>query len=208
MISINELWHSRDVHVWNDALARYWEFVKPGNQLLERELELLELATLKQMDAQAWYHFLLHKYFHWKFTAPNRYATTTKYLRRYADKGRLEYLHLIKHLLLTLDTSDVRQALAIKIDGLGIAGISGLLALMYPQTFATVDQFVVKALRGVRNLPEAAILQKMNEHALSINDGVLLIDIMQRKAAENNRIFGTTDWTPRKIDKVLWTFGR
>ena len=35
-----------------------------------------------------------------------------------------------------------------------------------------------------------------------------LIAIMRRKAAENNRAFQTSTWTPRMIDKVLWVCGR
>ena len=105
---------------------------------------------------------------------------------------------------------DVKYGLSVarKINRLGTAGASGLLSLMYPHAFATVDQFVVKALRGVRNLTEALALGKMNENALTMKDGALLIDIMKRKAIENNRAFGTSGWTPRKIDKILWTFGR
>jgi hypothetical protein len=210
MTSIIDLWHSRDPQAWTNALARYWDYVQPANLTLERELEQLDLALLTHLDALGWYDFLLHKYFRWKYTAKNRYATTTRSLRRYAKEGRLDDLYLIKQRLLALDTADVRHGLsvALAIQGLGTAGASGLLALMYPQTFATVDQFVLKALRGVRHLPEAVALDKINAQALSLKAGVLLIDIMQRKAAENNRIFGSTAWTPRKIDKILWTFGR
>ena len=55
---------------------------------------------------------------------------------------------------------------------------------------------------------EAASLKRMNPMRLTIKDGVLLIQIMAGKAAENNRAFQTNEWTPRKIDKVLWTYGR
>ena len=51
---------------------------------------------------------------------------------------------------MALDPSDVGAALqtALAIRGLGTAGASGLLALLYPRDLTTVDQFVVKALRG------------------------------------------------------------
>ena len=210
MTKVAELWHSRDPRAWTDALSRYWDYVQPANLMLERELEKLDLESLKRLDALGWYDFLLHKYFRWKYTAKNRYATTTRSLRRCADEDRLDNLNLLKQRLLTLDTSDIRLGLSVActIKGLGTAGASGLLSLMYPNTFATVDQFVVKALRDVRNLPEAVALAKMNEKALSIKNGAFLIDIMQRKATENNRIFGSAEWTPRKVDKILWTFGR
>jgi hypothetical protein len=47
---------------------------------------------------------------------------------------------------------------------------------MYPRHFATVDQFVVKALR-LAGLPEAVALSKMHPKNLSISDGVLLVGI-------------------------------
>jgi hypothetical protein len=112
--------------------------------------------------------------------------------------------------LLTLDTDDIRSSLEVvdEIRGLGTAGASGLLALMYPQKFATVDQFVVKALRQVDGLPEAEPIARMDPEGLSVKDGVLLIDILRRKAADNNRAFNSKTWTPRKLDMVLWTYGR
>ena len=79
---------------------------------------------------------------------------------------------------------------------------------MYPASFATVDQFVVKALREVGGLPEADDLARMRPEGLTTQDGVTLIGIVSRKAAENNRLFGTAVWTPCRIDQVLWTYGR
>jgi hypothetical protein len=48
----------------------------------------------------------------------------------------------------------------------------------------------------------------MRPEQLSVADGVVLIGIMRRKASENNQVFGAAIWTPRKIDKILWTYGR
>jgi len=79
---------------------------------------------------------------------------------------------------------------------------------MYPQLYATVDQFVVKGLRLVENLPEKDQLIKMKEENLTVCDGELLISILTRKANENCNIFGTSAWTPRRVDMVLWTYGR
>jgi hypothetical protein len=96
-----------------------------------------------------------------------------------------------------------------RIHGLGTAGASGLLALIYPAHFATVDQFVAKALRLVEGLPERDRVLKMRSNGLTVSDGVVLIDIMRRKAAQsNNQLFGFSHWTPRKLDMILWTYGR
>ena len=210
MITIDELWNSENPMVWKKALQRYWEFVKSSNITLEHSMEKLSPDQLINLDAHGWYEFLRDQYFRWKYTANNRYATTTRSLRRYLDENALEELHNIKRRLISLNPSDIAYGLktAQEIRGLGCAGASGLLSLLYPRSFGTVDQFAVKALREVRGLPEATDLQRMNEISLSTHDGVILIQIMRRKAIQLNQLFNSTEWTPRKIDMILWTYGR
>lgn len=209
-MTINELWHSRDERAWTQALERYMRYVKPADVELVRELEPLDLDRVRLLDAQGWYDFLFHKYFRWKYTAPNRLATTRRSLSKYAETSTLDELLSIKERLLSFSKTDIEQGLrlASSIRGLGIAGASGLLTLMYPEHFGTVDQFVVKALREVDGLPQRAVVERMNPEGLKPADGVILIQIMRDKAAENNRTFGTDTWTPKKIDEILWTYGR
>lgn len=207
---IVELWHSRDPAAWDGALARYWKFVLPRNLDLERRMEAIDIERVRRLDAQGWYDFLLQEYFQWKYTARNRYASTTKHLRRYAEEGALAALDGIKDRLFGFDLSDIRAGLSIacEIRGLGPAGASGLLAVMFPTAFGTADQFVVKALRCIKDLPEAATLAKMKPEQLTLPGATELIRIMQRKAAENNETFRRSSWTPRMVDKILWTYGR
>ncbi len=210
VLNIADLWRSSEPAAWERALQRYWDIVPSRNRELERALDALDLNRLRSLSPQGWYNFLHDEYFRWKYTAHNRYATTTIQLRKHLDDDGLKELESLRQQLLNLDLSDIRRDLitATKIRGLGTAGASGLLSLMYPAYFATVDQFVVKALRLVPGLPEAGALAKMNPENLSIADGVLLIGILTRKAKENNQVFGTSAWTPRKVDMVLWTYGR
>ena len=51
--------------------------------------------------------------------------------------------------------------ITIQIHGLGTAGVSGLLAVLFPEHYGTIDQFVVYALRKLE-LPEQSVLEKMN----------------------------------------------
>jgi putative addiction module CopG family antidote len=208
--TIADLWESLDPALWDQALERYWFFVKPKNKALEKALCELDRNRLRALSPQGWYEFLRDEYFRWKYTAPNRYASTTLHLKSYVERDELGELDLIRQRILSLDPNDIRTGLetAKTIRGLGTAGASGLLALIYPETFGTVDQFVVKALREVRNLPESAALARMKPEILTLNNGVLLIDILQRKAKENNQRFGTSSWTPRRLDMALWTYGR
>lgn len=79
---------------------------------------------------------------------------------------------------------------------------------MYPHIYGTVDQFAAKALAQIPSLPEASLIQQLRPEKLGLDDAVILIGIMQRKAAELNEVFQLSTWTPRRIDKVLWTYGR
>lgn len=206
---INAFWACKDPTVWDAALERYWSFVKPENVALERSLDALSLDRLTGFDAYGWYNFLKDEYFRWKYTAPNRYASTTRQLRRHVEDDTLGELDKIRNLLLD-PPGDIHWGLktASAIHGLGPAGASGLLALMHPHKFGTVDQFVVLALREVENLPEAALLKRMNPSSLTIPYAVTVVEILRRKAADNNRVFKSDTWTPRKVDRVLWAFRR
>ena len=206
MTGISDLWNSEDPSAWNSALERYWSFVQPRNLELERSLDALDLERIRSLDAQGWFDFLRDEYFRWKYTSRNRYATTTRELRRWGSVNQLAWLDRIREQLLALDTDDIRLGLRIatSIPGLGTAGASGLLALMYPQKFGTVDQFAVKALRQVEGLPEAEALARIKPAGLSISDAVVIIGVLRRKATELNVVFESTFWTPRKLDMVLW----
>lgn len=210
-MTISELWTCEDENKWQEALMRYWNFVRPKNIKLEIELSCyLNPDFIKNMDADQFYNFLLNKYFKWKYTAPNRYKSTTIKLNKYQNDNLMNELIEIKNNILNFDKNNIKNGLEIitKIEGLGAAGGSGLLALLFPKYFGTVDQFVVKALREISSLPERDILLDMTSDSLRISNAVVLIEIMRRKANELNRLFGTDFWTPRKIDMVLWTYGR
>ncbi|MBA4252085.1 MAG: hypothetical protein C0442_10255 [Chlorobiaceae bacterium] len=214
---ISELWYSSNYVAWEQALKRYWDFVMNRNIELEKRLNELDINRLQIFTPQEWYNFLHDEYFRWKYTAQNRYVTTTNQLRKYIDANELNHLDNIRKRILNLDPSDIRMGLntAKEIKGLGIAGASGLLSLIYPKQFGTVDQFAVDALSQVSKLPEACAIKQMNQRnkkgepkQLSITDGLLLIDIYSRKAKELNSLFFSSEWTPRKIDMVLWVGGR
>jgi hypothetical protein len=120
MITMDSLWNEPRTEEWEMALKRYWSYVKPTNLELEKDMDRLQAATIAGMDETQWYAFLLHKYFKWKYTAPNRYGSTTKHLRRSVDERGPAYLFRIKEKLLNFDLNDIEQGLQIA------TGISGL----------------------------------------------------------------------------------
>ena len=208
MTAAVELWESKNQTSWKTALDRYWDFVKEDNLSLEREMDQLDAETVAQMDGGEWYEFLLFKYFKWKYTAPNRYASTTKFLKAHRDKVGLQSLCDMKAGIFAGQASGIREGLeaARKIPGLGPAGASGLLALLFPKEYGTVDQFVVKALSRITTLPQSELdlLSAMSPESLSTANALILIQIMGRKADALNALFDTDFWTPRKIDMILW----
>lgn len=199
-------WDSNDRGIWLNKLDKYWDYVKPANRALEIEMEHLDESQVRKMPVQKFYNFLYEKYFVWKYTAPNRLATTRRYLEKHDIEQGMKSLQRIQNELFSFDKRNIEKGLEIAsgINGLGIPGASGLLSILFPEYFGTVDQFVVKALMDVNELQRKNEILAMNPDSLKLNDGVLLIEILRSKSDELNKANGTTEWTPRKIDKVLW----
>jgi hypothetical protein len=208
---LSEVWNSKDPDEWKQALQRYWRYVLSANLSLEREMDRLDSKTVEEMDANAWYKFLLEKYFCWKYTGPNRYASTTAHLKECPRSPILtNSLKVNKERLFSLDKADIKACLtcANTIPGLGIAGASGLLAVLFPEYFGTVDQFAVKALRQLPDFAEKDFVASIkNPEALKLSEGVGLIEIMRSKATQLRGWLSSQEWTPRKIDMILWTYG-
>lgn len=207
-MELTRLWNSNSEDEWDEALKKYWDLVKPENVILEEAMEKLNPDEVKNLTAEGFYNFLHDVYFVWKYTAKNRLATTRMHLKRYQTENRLSDLDKIKKKLFSFELGDTQQGLEIasSIHGLGIAGASGLLALLFPRDFGTVDQFVVKDLISIEDINQREMLQSMNPEGLKLMDGVELIEIMKDRANELNRINNTNKWTPRHIDKVLWAY--
>jgi len=211
-LTIDELWNSRNEKDWEDALDRYWRYIKPDKLQLEKFIQTLDIEWVKKLDSRQWYEFLRDKYFPWKYTAANRLASTTKIFRRYEDQGKLEYLFSIKKKIFDFNLAHIGTGLEIagSIWGLGPAGASGLLAVLFPKRFGCTDQFVVKALCEVPSLPERPTVLaiktrwKPGYEDITEKEAMLLIDIMRRKAQDLCGLFGPDKWTPRKVDMILW----
>ena len=208
--SMKLLWYNGSEAAWKRALNHYFELLSREQLILENELNTLCAEGIENMDAEAFYDFLYNKYFVWKYTAKNRLATTRMNLQKYIANADLWRLHEIKTRMLCANKSDVIKCLDIvtEIHGLGTAGASGLLSRLFPEHFGTVDQFVVKSLCKVDDPRYMDSLTKMNPEILNNKDGAILEKILREKAKALNAKFNTDFWTPRKLDMVLWSFGR
>jgi len=208
----DDMWFHGKEETWNHlADERYWQAVKADHQEVEREMAALDADRIAALTPTEFYQWLYDRYFFWKFTAANRLATTRKLLADYRQRDPVcQDLGAWQHeLFFQFDRRDATKGLEIatRIPGLGVIGASGLLAVLFPHNFGTVDQFVVDALYHVRQLPEHDNIKRIHDRkssTLRIEEGALLIGILRRQADDLNRRFGTTRWTPRRVDMALW----
>ncbi len=209
-LSFKQLWNSKSDTIWRKYKNHYWDLIKTSNLDLTKELEQIKLSTIKELSPKEWYDFLLEKYFVWKFTAAHRYASATKHFRKYEIENKLDELLLLRDEILRLKDESIEYALrkARKIKGLGIAGASGLLSILFPSKYGTVDQFVVKRLLEIDDLPERKIITEIKPESINPTQGAILIEILRRKADELNIQNKMDFWTPREVDMVLWSYGR
>lgn len=212
-MNINILWNHGNSDDWKKALNEYYANVFVSKHMdLEKRMEELNPEEIRNMNAEQFYSFLYNEYFVWKYTAPNRLATTRKSLSNYKNEGMKLLESIQKQIFSVYDNDPFNTAAMLEaakqVYGLGTAGASGLLAIMFPERYGTVDQFLLYSLLKVNGLAEHEKLEKMIPTSLKVKDGVLLIDILRRKASELNKTFGTNEWTPRKIDMVLWAVDR
>ena len=208
--TLKNLWDNGSEQDWQKALNAYYYMLGPEQRVIEDYIENVDVDMVRNLDAQGFYEFLYDKYFVWKYTAKNRLATTRMNLEKYIKNNELLTLKSIQTRIFATPKTEIGECLEIacEIYGLGTAGASGLLAILFPEYFGTVDQFVVRRLQEIHHPLYADALNRMNPEGLKIKDGIILVNIMKEKAAELNAKFGTYFWTPRKIDMILWAYGR
>ena len=205
---MSSLWDCEEHSVWLKAEEYYFNFLPANNTSLEIELEALNTDEVKNMCAEEFYSFLYDKYYVWKYTAKNRLATTRRSLAYY--NSNLEELLLIKDALFAFNPGNTALGLkiALLIRGLGTAGASGLLSVLFPKNFGTVDQFVVKRLCEFSQYENDPLIRGINPEGITLTQAVMLEKILTNKADSLNKANRINYWTPRKIDKVLWSLNR
>ena len=111
-LPLHKLWFSHDASEWDAALKRYWDFIPSRNVTLEQAMERLDRELIRRMSSDEWFAFLENEYFRWKYTAPNRYATTTAVLKRKGgtETGRLELCRL-KAQILNINPVNIHESI-------------------------------------------------------------------------------------------------
>ena len=204
-MKINEIWNSKEISVWKDALAK--ATMETGrDDSIETKMSKLNVEYIQHLPVEDFYSFLHDDYFVWKYTAKNRLASTRNSLKKYEND--MNELREIQDGLFSFDLSKTRLGLqaAGEIYGLGVAGASGLLALLFPSYFGTVDEMVVRALLTCDEYRDDAIIKAINPQDIKRKDAVYLIEQFKKKAHELNVLSNEYCWRPRDIDVILWYF--
>jgi hypothetical protein len=174
----------------------------------------VDVEYVQRLDIHEWYDFL-NKYFHWKYASNHLHERLMD-----LDKSSFEHLFSVKRSLVAideLDLEDSRKCLNLvkspRIRGLDYPGASGLLALIFKESFGSVDRCVLESLSKIESLPEKQRIGEIRAWVRTKkdwreSDAVLVIDITRRKAVQRNAWFGTNSWTPHKIATILWTPNR
>lgn len=198
-------WNLNDIAVQKKYLGKYWEQVKEPNMALEREIDQLDVDSVKNMTVLQFYDFLNNKYFVQKYSTLQYYSYIKANFERHHSYLELKELQNIHKELFTFDKNDIKRGLDIanSIYGLGPAGASGLLSILFPNYFGTVDQFAVKNLQTF-NISQNSLIKDINPQNISIFDVKNVISIYRKKACDLDMLDPAEDWTPRKVDMVLW----
>lgn len=211
-MDVNYLWHNGSEKDWLAALDEYSKHIRISKQRqIDKEFLNLKSSDIRQMKPNEFYLFLKEKYFVWKYTSylPKRLKELSFHQ---TDSGLVVLGQIHKELFNEFDNGkdDILRLIKIaqQIHGLGSAGASGLITIIFPEKFGTVDQYVVKALLKLHNFPFHNELLMMEPENLCAEDARIIIDIYRKKAEELNKKFNSDFWTPRKIDQVLWCVGR
>ena len=219
-MKFKEIWNSKDEGVWRkfetdiyrERVIKQAKNKTDKQLLLEDKLEEITISEFLKMNVEDFYVFLLNDFITWKYTACNINSIVKVYLKEYENYGLntlenilQELKHFIKNISTCEETDYIKHGLQILINikGIGVAGASGLLALLLPEYFGTVDQFAIK---NIQSLDCFNILKDANPYNISLKYAIELGKIYLEKAKELNSEFENNYWTPRKIDKVVWAY--
>ena len=208
---IQKLWNSDIEKAWRDSLQHYYDLLTTDEMIqVEDEIKNIKAEDVEKLSTEEFYGFLHNKFYIWQFPSKKRQGTTIPQLERYKTENRMDELAEIKESLFSIEHSDINSCLetAKKLRGLGVIGASGLLAVLFPKDFGTVSAPLIESLKELNIAEYSEVLQNIKPQSPSKKEAVILINIMRDKAEELNKKFNTDFWTPRKIDMILWSFGR
>ena len=204
--SLNELWTSATAEDWENSLDDYDRLIESRDidvRWIESYISRVRADDICQLSS-------IEFYFFWRYAAkPNRLATTRKALKQYLENSKWDDLAAIQRELFSMDHANIEHCIkvALQISGLGIdGGASGLLAVLFPEDFGTVDNHTFELLKSIPSLNDDLRSIAHKGQLTTADDCAILIDIMRKKTKLLNEQFPNLNWNPRKFDMVIWTY--
>jgi hypothetical protein len=208
MANIRDVWTSKDNSVWCSQIDAYWKHIEKQRKIaLEEEMNNLNCQVISESSVGVWREFLATKYIPWKHKpGPFWRSIQTKFLAQYAAQEQQDLLATLKSRIFACTPEKTRDLLEIvdEIYQFDMPSASGLLSLLFPSHFGTVDRFAIQSLQRIEEFKDDTKVQRIDPKDISLDDAVHAISIMRVKALENNNLFGTDYWTARRIDMVLY----
>ena len=159
---LNTLWYCDDENTWINALEHYWDILNTNQIEIEKYMNEINADYIRDLSTEEFFDFLHDKYFVWKYTQKNRLSRLLNILEKYKSNNEMHKLESIHKRIFTTPKSNIEKCIevTIEIDGLGTAGATGLLSILFPEHFSTVDQFVVKRLCEINDINYKEQLKK------------------------------------------------
>ncbi len=197
-----------DHFTMNKYLLNYMNNVTHSE--IEIKFDNYNEITFQNMDNREWLTFIRDEYQTWKHTN----GMVRAKLKRIVSEVDGQIICEIHSTLLSSDKVDIQNNLQLFCDlpGFGPPSASGVLSLMFPTHFGTVDRRVIGTFKQCQNSDIRDRLAKLIDRYernsgnmwFSVPEAALVIQVYRDAAEELSRRSGVT-WTPRMVDKALWS---
>ena len=207
-IDIKDIWNCNEEGKWKDAEE---EYSKRINQvaIIEKKFEQMTTEEILDLSPDKFYIFLRDMYFPWKFTGvylkPRLENLKTIENKKMQIKDVIDDLKELQTRIedkKELNDDDMSNAIRNlqKIPGIGPSAATGLLSILFPTHFGTIDKFVAINLKKVGyDISEQDCIN------ISVENAINMENILLKKVKKMNTDMNTDYWTPRRLDKILWS---
>ena len=193
---------------FDEGVRSYWREIESRSpEVQERERAFPELS--QRFAGREPPHFTRSELGHiirWKYTDGRRCKRALDGLKRVSD-DRLRGLTTAVHLVTT--TGDAATGLRGGIPGVGIAGISAILAAARPDRFPVIDVFALTAICHYYDPPWLRAVPRDSDGRFQADEKSYTpyTDFCRQRAGELSASTGEA-WTPRRVDMALWGIGK
>ncbi len=202
--TLDELFKLKNENEWKkyeDVI--YVKLAGEQDRFIEKRIKK-ELKSLKEMGVGKFFKVLEEEYCGWiKMLPINR-----RYMIEMYDSEKRNFTDIYRDLVAFIYDEEFCEdycfeyykkgfAILEQINGVGEVAASGLLAIIHPKRFGIINSNVQEILNEMfpgefHGLEKSALMEEK------------LLEISK----ELNTLFGGNFWTPRKVDKVLWSVAK